>query len=153
MPELRPLFYKVVTGVMLHKGTDRWRHGAFGEQAFNQEHLKRTEGGNLFPFTAVGAWSWTSAVWQTVNIRQISLTREKSTKCIKPAIPWSALHSLLWNHWHSPEQMWSLLSWLPLVLKRESQPVQLEAWASEDKICNEFVPSMNQAWGQGMDRK
>lgn len=59
MLELRSLFYKVLVGLMPHKGGDRGRHQGFGE-----EHLKRTEGGNLLPFTAAGAWSCMSAVCQ-----------------------------------------------------------------------------------------
>lgn len=83
----------------------------------------------------------------TVKVRQISLEWEKSIKLINLAILWSTLHSLLWNQLRGPEQMRSLLSWLPLVPKQESQTVQLKARASEDKISNEFMPSMNQAWG------
>lgn len=54
MLELRSLFYKVLIGLMPHKGGDRGRHQGFGEQAFKQE---QTEGGNLLPFTVAGAWS------------------------------------------------------------------------------------------------
>lgn len=85
------------------------------------------EDGNLPLFTVMQlGLEWQQFVRQTVNVRHL-LAWEESIKVIKLAVLWNTLHSLLWNHLHGLEQTWSLLPWLPVVLKQESQTVQLKA--------------------------